>query len=62
MDSKDYTTYLSTIKDVLVRLILLIFVKNGLGLMVGYIGNALLLMKHNHARVAVLLLTHYRSN
>ena len=41
VDSTEYTTYSSTIKDVYVRLMILISVKNGLGLMAGDIGNAL---------------------
>ena len=37
----EHTTYSSTIKDVSGRLMLLIAVNNGLGLMAGDIGNAL---------------------
>ena len=39
--SMDHIIYSSTIKDMSVRLMLFIAVKNGLGLMVGDIGNAL---------------------
>ena len=35
--SKEYTTYSSTIKDVYMRLMIWIYVNNGLGLMAGYI-------------------------
>ena len=41
VDSKYYTTYSSTIKDMYVWLIILIAVKNRLGLMDVYIGNLL---------------------
>ena len=37
--SKEYTTYLSTIKYLSVRLMLFIAIKNSLGLMAGVIGN-----------------------
>ena len=39
MDSMDHTTYLPTVKGVSVRLMLLIAVNNGLGLILGKIGN-----------------------
>ena len=41
VDSTEHTTYLPTIKDMSVRLIILIAVKNGLVLMAGDVGNAL---------------------
>ena len=41
VDFMEHTTYSSTIKDVSVRLMVLIAVKNGLGLMDGDIVNAL---------------------
>ena len=41
VDSTKHTTYSSTIKDVSVRLMILIAVKNGLGLIAGDIGNTL---------------------
>ena len=40
VDSSDHNTYSSTIKDVSVRLIILIAVKNGLGLMAEDNGNS----------------------
>ena len=40
MDSSKHTTYSLTIKDIYVRLILMIAVKNRLGLMSGDIGNS----------------------
>ena len=39
VDSTEHTTYSSTIKYVSARLILLMAVNNGLGIMSGYIGN-----------------------
>ena len=39
VDSSEHTTYSLTIKDIYVRLILMIAVKNRLGLMSGDIGN-----------------------
>ena len=39
MNSKEYTTYLSTIKYVSIIIMILISVKNGLGIMTGDIGN-----------------------
>ena len=41
VDSTEYTTYPCNIKDVPVRLMLLITVNNGLGLTAGDIGNEL---------------------
>ena len=41
VDSTEHTTYSSTIKDISVRLIILIAAKNGLGIMSGYIVNAI---------------------
>ena len=41
VDFKDYTTYPYTIKDASLRLMLLIYVKNWLGIMSRYIGNSL---------------------
>ena len=41
VDSTDHTTYYYTIKDVSMRLIILISVKNGLGIMARDIGNLL---------------------
>ena len=40
MDSTEHTTYLSNIKDVSARIMILIDVNNGLRLMAGDIGNA----------------------